>query len=374
MKLSQDTIKIIVTALVSLILILLLAISVSLFFGGQTTRQLKIDYINGDVSLSRSYKNYPLSKKTNISSGDVIKTAEDSIVRLDFDDGNFITLEENTTAYIYFTNISEMGEVSINVVEGAVLSKLGGISTSENRFSVKTPNTEVSLNNAIFRTSFSQKSHYQGLDDVYVTNVQTYKDYVDLQLYDFADNKVDEQMRLVEGNAAELISSESTTKYAYLNYKFDITDISESALMELLRASADVTLAYKISELDVALREVKSKSSQKTEESSATSENEDEDLILVTEQTTVPIRETESETKTKTASQNPEYIETLQSETEVPQTESETTTIETKEETEAPTTLSEVEYTTYAGPKWWFVKNPNPNLNDDDFDDGGVFD
>lgn len=346
MKIIQDNLKLIITALIALIAIVIGAVALSLAFGGETYRNITVSDIQGSVVMIRGTRQMYINKKTVLQSGDIINTDESSTVRICIDNDKYIAVEPDSSVYIYYTNISDKGEISVNVAAGAVTCQLNKKLKKNESFQVKTPNTAINVRGTVFRAEFGMKDKYMGYSDVMLTHVQNFDGSVMLQLYGTDSEKVGEPMLLTERTSAELISCDGIAQYGYLNYDIDMYSLNEITLMELIRISAEHSIAYTLDELNTALKAVRRINSTSTQETTA----------VTTEET--------SATTTTTAP--------TVTETEPPQTAS--TTVP-QEETAGTvrTTLETHIYTTYAGPKWWDMPNDNPDVNDDNYDDGGVF-
>lgn len=346
MKIIQDNLKLIITALIALIAIVIGAVALSLAFGGETYRNITVSDIQGSVVMIRGTRQMYINKKTVLQSGDIINTDESSTVRICIDNDKYIAVEPDSSVYIYYTNISDKGEISVNVAAGAVTCQLNKKLKKNESFQVKTPNTAINVRGTVFRAEFGMKDKYMGYSDVMLTHIQNFDGSVMLQLYGTDSEKVGEPMLLTERTSAELISCDGIAQYGYLNYDIDMYSLNEITLMELIRISAEHSIAYTLDELNTALKAVRRINSTSTQETTAVTT---EETSATTTTTAPPVTETEPP---QTAS------------TTVPQEETAGT---------VRTTLETHIYTTYAGPKWWDMPNDNPDVNDDNYDDGGVF-
>ena len=351
MSFIHENIKIIVAALISLAVIIFTAVALSLAYGGETVRTVRVTDIDGSAVIIRDSQQTYAAKRTVLKSGDVINTDEKSTVRVCVDTDKFISIEPSSSVYVYYTEISGKGEISVNVVFGAVTCQLNNKLGKNETFVVKTPNAAINVRGTVFRTEFDFKESYMGYSNVMLTHVQNFDGMVTTQLYDTYGEKVDEPMLLSEKASAELISANSLAQYGYLNYDIDLQALDELTLKELVRISGEKNIAYTLDELNNALKAVKQIKSEAAV-------------------TTVP--ETETEDKSEQSEQQTTAVrETTKPITEI--TEQTTAESETSYDT-LRTTLQTYMYTTFAGPKWWEITNENPDPNDDNFDDGGVFD
>ena len=362
MNIIKDNIKVIIIGLIALVIIITGAIALSLAFGGQSYRRITVNDIHGNVVILRDVRQFNMTKKTVIESGDIINTDETSSVRVQLDYGKYIVVEPNSSVYVYYTGLTDSGEISVNVARGAVTCQLNNPLKKKEIFVVKTPNTAVHVRGTVFRTEFEMMDEYMGYEDVMVTNVQNFEGSVMLQLYGIDSEKVENPMLLTERTSAQLISCKEFAQYGYLNYDTDMYSMDEISLMELIRISGERPIAYSLDELDIALRSIRNIKAAESASAAMT--------VLSSETVT----ETSSETTTAVTSAPPAQSEESQTVTVTsPPAETEPPVSETTTTNTLATTRPTHIYTTYEGPKWWEMPNENPNYNEDDFDDGGVF-
>lgn len=344
MDFIKENLKLIIAALIALLLIAFGAVALSLAFGGETVRALTVTDIQGTAVVIRGSKQMHIGKKTILQSGDIVNTDKDSTVRICIDKDKYISVEPETSVYVYYTQISGKGDVSVNIACGAVTAQLNEPLKKNETFVVKTPNTAVNVRGTVFRTEFSLRDKYMGYNDVMITHVQNFDGSVMLQLYDTNSEKSGEPMLLTERTSAELISCEGVAQYGYLNYDTDMYALNELTLMELIRVSGEHPIAYTLDEIDSALRAAKNRRTE----------------------TTPTVTEASTEETTSVSSSKTETTTTTASSSETEASESSFNTL--------ATTLQTHIYTTYAGPKWWEMPNEHPDEDDFYYDDGGVND
>lgn len=352
MNFIRNNIKPIIAGLAALFIIVFAAAALSLTYGGRTVRAATVVDINGSAMIIRDTKQVYAAKRAVLNSGDVINTAENSTVRIRIEDGKYISIEPESSVYIYYTGVTGGGDISVNVAAGAVTCQIDKPLAKNETFVVKTPNTAANVRGTVFRTEFSFLESYRGAENVMLTHVQNFDGSVLLQLYSEAGEKVDEPMLLTERTSAELITGRDVAKYGYLNYDTDMYALSDTSLNELVRICGERPIAYSLEELNSALRASKQRASSV---SVSMAESMAESEAALTAETTV--------------------TEPPVTETSVPETttSAETTTEETTTYGTLRTTAKSYEFTTFAGPKWWEMPNENPYADDDEYDDGGVF-
>lgn len=350
MKFIHDNLKIILIAIAALMIVIITAVSLSLAFGGETLRSLTINDIQGTVVIIRDGKQFYAGRKTVLQSGDVVNTDENSTVRIRIDADKYIAIEPESAVYVYYTGVSDKGDVSVNIARGAVTCQLNKPLKKSETFQVKTPNTAINVRGTVFRTEFEFADKYMGYENVMLTHVQNFDGSVMLQLYGTDGEKNGEPMLLTERTSAELVSCDDFSQYGYLNYDINMYGLKEITLKELIRICGEHTLAYTPEELNAAFRAVSGKNAEQST-------------------VTVPPDETES-TETVTVSGG---TDTTTETSAPPQTEETESSAETTVRT-GGTTMETHIYTTFPGPKWWEMPNENPYDDDiDDYDDNELY-
>lgn len=345
LKILSEHIRLIMIGLVSILMILAIAILLSLYFGGEVSRDLIITDIQGSALITRENRIVTATKNAHLKSGDIIDTDKDSTVRISFDDDKYILVEPCSSVYIYYTEIASKGDVSVNLSKGAVVCQINNKLKNNSSFKVKTPNSSINVTGTVFRTEFDYVSEYLGYKNVMITRIQNFEGSVNLQLYDINQNPQDLPMLLTERTSAQMLTAETLCQYGYLNYSFDLNTMSSMVLGELIRAQKNRELAFSADEVTAAYKivsaEEKNMETMTTTISSVTSETQSETTVASTTD------DTESITTTV-----PADIETEG-----------TTTNDT-----LPTTQKIQEYTTYTGIKWWEITG-NTNTGTDDYED-----
>ncbi len=348
LKLLSENLKLIIIALISIILVLMIAILLSISFGGDVVRQPVISEIRGEVYIYRGNTKLSANKKHRVMSGDVIYTGDDSSVTIMTDSDKYIIVEGNSSVTVYYTEVADKGTVDVSISEGSVLCRLDKELGKKAVFKVRTPNAVVNVKGTVFRTSFRYEGKYLNYDEVYITEVQNFDGTVNIQLFDYKGNEVDLPMLLIERTSAKMITAADISQYIFLNHDTDMYSLPERTLVELLRMSIDRTIAYVTDELNTAYKAVM----RINKNESAATETEAEISESITQKSSV------------TTSKVTEAATTA--ERDVLTQGSTPDTLATTRETHV--------YTTYSGERWWEISNSGANIsNDDNFDDGGVF-
>lgn len=342
-KILSENLKLIMIGVISILMVLAGAIVLSLYFGGDVARQLVVTDISGTAFISRDSRRMNADKQFALKSGDIITTEENSFVRISVDRDKFVWVEPESTVYIYFTDVDSKGDISVNLTRGAVICRLNNKLKKNATFSLKTPNSAVSVKGTAFRAEFDYVKEYMGYKDVMITQVQNFDGTVALQLYDADKQPYELPMILLERTAAQMLTSEELCKYGYLNYSFDLLTLNDSTLGELIRACAEKELAFTPEELNRAYKIVRDERIKKETASESVTDGSSDTSVTTTVTATEPT--------TVTTSPPPEETET-------------------DEESYGTlgTTLKTHVYTTYSGVKWWEITG-NTNTGTDGYED-----
>lgn len=339
-KILSDNLKLILTGMVSILMILSAAVVISLYFGGDTTRQLTVTEIIGSAFFTRDGRRMPVSKNTRLKSGDIIETDENATVRISIDSDKFVFVEPNTSMYIYCTDIASKGDISVNLSRGSVICEINKELKKNSSFVLKTPNSSAAVKGTVFRAQFDLKKSFMGYDDVMITEYQNFDGTINLQLYDSEKEPFELPMVLVERTSAQMITSADVCKYGYLNYDISLITLSEITLHEVLRAQTSKELGFSANEINLAYKSVVEENRRLATMTGTTETTEE---ISVTTTVTTPAPTTTESTSSETTAPESTY-NTLRS------------------------TQRTYEYTTYTGVKWWEITG-NTNTGTDDYED-----
>jgi hypothetical protein len=317
---------------VGIVIVLLLTVLVAMNYGGMKTRAVVITEISGEVTFVRDSRRFSAQKNAVLLSGDTISVGEGGRVNLKIDPDKFLTLEENTSLYIDYSNIEGKGAVSVNLLYGSVISRLDNPIGEKDLFAVVTPNGTVETKDAVFRTTFTYYDDYVDGLSAKITDVDDFSGNLTLQLYDDNGERSGAPMIQAERTTARLFTTPGIARFDSLNLNLDLTLFGERTLSEILRISVARKTAYETSELSNALKIAAAKN-YPTETTPTIPTDINTEQIIITVSTT-PTAATQTPPKTETAT------ETLAQTSEPVQT--------------LPTTAQTFgEFTEYTGDKWW---------------------
>lgn len=344
-KILSENLKLILTGMISILMILSSAVVISLYFGGDTTRQLIVTEITGSASFTRDGRRMSVNKNTKLKSGDILETDEGATVRISIDDDKFVLVEPNTSMYIYCTDIASKGDIAVNLSRGSVICEINNELKKNSSFVLKTPNSSAAVKGTVFRAQFDVKKNFTYSNDVYndvmVTEYQNFDGMINLQLYDSKGEPFELPMVLLERTSAQMITSEEVCKYGYLNYDISLISLSETTLHEILRAQNAKEIGFSPDEINLAYKSVVEEN-RRLETMTGITEMTEETTVTTTTTTTPATTETEAPSSETTAPES--TYGTLRS------------------------TQRTYVYTTYTGVKWWEITG-NTNTGTDDYDD-----
>lgn len=347
-KVLYENIRLLTVGMILILMIIAVAILLSLYFGGDVVRELTVSEITGSAYITRGTKRLAAGKSAKLVSGDILSTDKNSTVRISIDDDKYIFVEPESSLYVYFTEIASEGDITVNLSKGAVICEINEKLKKKASFTLKTPNSVVSVRGTVFRAGFDYMEKYTDYNNiehnnVMLTHVQNFDGSVNLQLYDSAKDPFDLPKLLVERTSAQMITADDICQYGYLNYDTDLDSLSEETLHELLRASNVKQLGFTNDEINYAYKNVVEENRRMQTMTDTTTETTENIVITTT-------------------------VSTTSASSEEPVT---TTTPESAEESSYGTlrsTLKTYEYTTYSGIKWWEITG-NTNTGTDDYDD-----
>lgn len=358
----EEHLRTILIALISLILLILAVVVFSVFVSENKGRVLYISEVAGGASIIKGDGQIAASRNMTLQSGDIIVTDKEGNVKLRTDNGKYIYVQPSSTVYVNFTEKRERGSIVVNISDGSVLCRLDNKLKGGSVFEVRTPNSVVSAMGTVFYVDFSFHDSYNGYSNVMLTKVYSVESMLTLQLYNNSGEKSGDPQLLGEALCAELMSCSGFNGYNCLNQEYPLTELSSSALRNLIRIRGERSLPVSLTELNNAFNAVYGRVSEETQPLiSAPPVTTAEEYIITTAppfgelpdnsdsyRTVVTSSEISSETsesgQTQTSDVQTVYVPPV---TTPPQTES----------TSAPASSETVQETTTAALNWWEIIN-----------------
>lgn len=242
----------ILIGLICLVSVIFVIIIFTLVIGENSDRSIIVSEVTGGVFVEKNDGKVPAIRNMKISNGDIIVTEQGGSIKLKTDRGKYIYIEPLSTVYINYTSKAEKGSIVVNISDGSVLCRLDNKLSSNASFEVRTPNSTASVTGTIFHTRFDYYDTFSGFEKVMLTSYRCVEGNVLLSLYDPEGNLSDVPVTLLEGNAAELMSSAGFTGYNCTNQPYALTEFSADTLRTLINISGSRPLPYTLNELNNA--------------------------------------------------------------------------------------------------------------------------
>jgi hypothetical protein len=330
----SENLTVFIGGFVCIIIVLIIAVFAAINFADVKTRVVSIVEISGEVTLLRDTKTHPANKNTKLSSGELITLGKNARVRIKLDPDKYLTVLEDTSLSVDFSNIEGSGSITVNLLYGNIITEMSKELGKADTFTILTPNASVSVRKAVFTTAFRYYDDYGG-KPAKITDIADYSGNLTLQLYNDSGEKADNPMIQAEKTTAKLITTPDEAVYGSLNYELSLAAVSSNTLIEILRISNGQTLAYPTIELNDALR--------------IAAERNYTTVSAVTPPetvTTTPFEPIILPPVTTPPEVTADYLDDI--------TDSEITTATTPQT--VPTTQTVGELTTYTGEKWWEIQ------------------
>ncbi|MGN0693014.1 MAG: FecR domain-containing protein [Oscillospiraceae bacterium] len=261
----EEHLRTILVALISLILLILAVVVFSVFVSENKGRVLYISEVAGGASIIKGDGQIAASRNMTIQSGDIIVTDKEGTVKLRTDNGKYIYVQPSSTVYVNFTERRERGSIVVNISDGSVLCRLDNKLKSGSVFEVRTPNSVISAMGTVFYVDFSFHESFNGYSNVMLTKVYSVESMLTLQLYNNSGEKSGDPQLLGEAFCAELMSCGRFNGYNCLNQEYPLTELSSSALRNLIRIRGERSLPVSLTELNNAFNAVYGRVSEETQ-------------------------------------------------------------------------------------------------------------
>lgn len=150
-----------------------------------------------------------------LESGDTVKVAQDSSLRLKLDDDKYILAEENTVFTLVAEGTKEDSGTRIELQDGAVTNEIQNPLNGKSFYEVQTPNAVMAVRGTCFRAEVKEEE-----DGSYSTALDTFNGTVASRLK-YPDGTVMEEEILVTGGQFVEIGNTPDSSY----YKSGVQDI-----------------------------------------------------------------------------------------------------------------------------------------------------
>lgn len=170
-------------------------------------RVIKVESIDGTVTLERNAKEKAIFKGMNLKSKDRVTTGENTTMMLLADSDKYILAQQNTCFKIKATGNDKAGKLDIDLEYGFALFEIKNKLNEDSEFTVKTPNATTSVRGTTFEVSYNKDKNetivvvWEGLVEV-VTAKQTVMVEAGNMLRVIDDEEpIIEQLAIEEGNS-----------------------------------------------------------------------------------------------------------------------------------------------------------------------------
>lgn len=172
-----------------------------------------------------------------LESGDRVKTAADSYMRLKLDDDKYIMVEEESVFHIKATGNKVDSKTSIYLEQGTITNEIQNKLSDKSSYEVTTPNSVMAVRGTIFRVEVYLDKN----GDVY-TKVSVFEGEVTVHLV-YPDGTTGEEVLIEAGKEIVIHSNEKITEYlgnpSSINYQ-DFSPRTLYSLCELMANGASI--------------------------------------------------------------------------------------------------------------------------------------
>lgn len=142
-----------------------------------------------------------------LQSGDRVRVASDSSMRLKLDDDKYVTAEENTEFSIEAVGTKADSKTKIQLTQGAITNEIQNPLSEDSTYEVTTPNAVMAVRGTIFRVEV-----YFDEDGKVYTKLSTFEGRVSSRLI-YPDGTMDEEVGVEGGNEVIIYSDTDLTEY-----------------------------------------------------------------------------------------------------------------------------------------------------------------
>ncbi len=117
-------------------------------------RVIKVNSVQGEVSLEREKEAMEIMQDMNLKSEDVVTTGADGIVELLLDTDKMVLAQSDTRFSILASGNENKGSLHIKLEYGTALARIDNKLPEGSTFEVETPNASMSVRGTMFTTSY----------------------------------------------------------------------------------------------------------------------------------------------------------------------------------------------------------------------------
>lgn len=234
-----------------------------------------------------------------LESGDRVRVAEDSSMRLKLDDDKYVTAEENTEFCIEAAGTKADSKTKIQLTKGAITNEIQNPLSADSAYEVTTPNAVMAVRGTIFRVEV-----YFDEDGKVYTKLSTFEGKVSSRLI-YPDGTMDDEVSVEGGDEVVIYSDTNLTEYlrgpedikfeelplqslytlqALIENQAGVVGISKERLEELIREKTGEEPAEEETEPEEPEAEEETDSSEEGTEEESGQESEENETARNTKQ------------------------------------------------------------------------------------------
>lgn len=200
------------------------------FFSNKTEsyRSILVYELEGSASIERDGKEaVNVVENLYLESGDRVKTAADSNMRLKLDDDKYIMVEEESVFRIEAAGNKEDSKTSIYLEQGVITNEIQNKLSNKSSYDVTTPNSVMAVRGTIFRVEIYLDEN----GDKY-TKLSVFEGEVTANLA-YPDGTTGEEVQIEAGKEVIIHSNNTVTEYLEEPADIDYTKFSLQTLYYL---------------------------------------------------------------------------------------------------------------------------------------------
>lgn len=122
-------------------------------------RVIKVNSVQGEVSLERGNEEMEIMQDMNLKSEDVVTTGSDGIMELLLDTDKMVIAQSDTRFSILASGNENRGKLHIKLEYGTALARIDNKLPEGATFEVETPNASMSVRGTMFTTSYNPEDN-----------------------------------------------------------------------------------------------------------------------------------------------------------------------------------------------------------------------
>lgn len=228
-----------------LVLVIAAAVLLVIKFTGKENsyRSIQIYELKGTATIEREgIGSIDAVENLYLESGDCIRVASDSSMRLRLDEDKYIMVEENSVLTIVAEGTSQDSRTSINLEQGAITNEIQNRLNENSSYEVATPNSVMAVRGTVWRAAVSRDENRKVL-----TQVSIFEGRVGISLILPSGETKKETAVLEGGQKVDILMDNRTTEYLSEPKKIDYDELPVQCLEFLMDVMSNGTTLTGIS-------------------------------------------------------------------------------------------------------------------------------